>query len=315
VLEGTWSSASKNRRKHTVDSRELFELLADGDMKGLQGLTGYGAITWMVPGSDEVALTKLSASGSLVVASVKSGGVVWASTKDILESALSKAELSVETYYDIEAVGNVFMISAEGVFTTKTTGVKVGDSWKNKTYAYGWGDSDSYDWRDWLDTEDEDRAALTKTRIGSAASTYSGSAYTVGSRSDLHGYGSHLYWNRQTQSYETKEEWKKRTDEEDRIADEEWAKVRARNQAKRDTLPAIQTAKDAAKSILQTGGSGLTTEEASSQKDGRIYYDTAGTAFITTLNGQTWKKPFNGAWEKVKDAPALPRELMSAEGE
>ena len=75
VLQGTHTSAIKHGRKHTVDSRELLELLADNRLDEINQLDGYGVITYMRPGSSDVHVARLAKSSDFIAVSVKGGGM------------------------------------------------------------------------------------------------------------------------------------------------------------------------------------------------------------------------------------------------
>jgi len=95
------ASAKKHDRMFSVDSLELFELMADDE--DFSSLHGYGVITWIKPEErDVIHMARLTTSSDLVVASIVEGGFVYASTKKILEEALFEAKLTIDTYYDIK---------------------------------------------------------------------------------------------------------------------------------------------------------------------------------------------------------------------
>lgn len=81
---------TKYGRRYEVDSTHIFAHLAN-DLD-LSELTGYGAITWYdlrsTPGT--VFLCRLTDSGELIAETLPDGaGVIWASTRDILRSAMA----------------------------------------------------------------------------------------------------------------------------------------------------------------------------------------------------------------------------------
>ncbi len=128
VLDGTEDTAKKYRRHHTVDSRELFELLADGRIEEINDLEGYGVVTWTTPNSHDIRLAKLTDSGEISVCRLRDGGIVYASTEDILIDALVAAELVPEDVYELET-GRVYRISPAGITTTPIDGLTVQDWW------------------------------------------------------------------------------------------------------------------------------------------------------------------------------------------
>ncbi len=161
-------SARDNNRDYSVDSRELFELLADDDVKAIEELDGYGVITWVAASDpDTVFLCKISEDGELYVASVKGGGVVWGSTKAIVQYALATVGLEVELEYEIEH-GIVHSASNGSMWIHRERTVKVAE---RPRYQYGFSASFLRDndrartsgggslgadpWASWRDDEDE----------------------------------------------------------------------------------------------------------------------------------------------------------------
>lgn len=144
-------SAKKHARNYTVDSRELFELLADNATEEIQNLSGYGVITWIdTKQQGAVNMARISTSSEIYVCKVKSGGYVWGSTEKIVKEALKDAGLKKECHYDLNDIGRVYQFRPTGIFETDRTGIKVG----SRSYTYvggygGWdyGDDDAYDWR------------------------------------------------------------------------------------------------------------------------------------------------------------------------
>lgn len=104
------TSAKKHGRPYTVDSKELFELLADGDYEGIGDLHGYGVIMWVRADSpDRIYVCRLSEDSDFEVANMKGGGLVWASTLKILNGGLAVTGLEIEQLWDVE-VGIVHSI-------------------------------------------------------------------------------------------------------------------------------------------------------------------------------------------------------------
>jgi predicted glutamine amidotransferase len=119
VLRGTDETAKAYGRKHDVDSRELFELLADDKMKEINGLTGYGVVQWVEANSpDAVYLCRLSDDSDLRVVKLSDGSVVWASTLYAIEDAVKIAGLEIENEIDCGITGMVYRV-ADG-WVTKT---------------------------------------------------------------------------------------------------------------------------------------------------------------------------------------------------
>jgi glutamine amidotransferase-like protein len=126
-LYNAGQSAAMNGRVLNVDSAELFELLADGDLEGIQALEGYGVVTWVEashPG--HVNLARLSDDGAIYVCDVSGGGSVWGSTRDIVEGALAASGLESVKSYKLET-GRVYQMSPAGIYATNERGVKVAD--------------------------------------------------------------------------------------------------------------------------------------------------------------------------------------------
>lgn len=140
MLYGTEETAKRFGRKWSVDSREVFELLADGELSEIQSLTGYGVITWNPHGTDHIKVAKLTQSADFTCAQLKEGGLVWASTDKILDGAVKAARLEVDYKYKELEAGKVYLIRDGGIFTTEEDGVKVDGNW-----GYGWGWGDEYD--------------------------------------------------------------------------------------------------------------------------------------------------------------------------
>lgn len=138
VIYDARDSARKHRRSFTVDSKELFELIADNER--IDDLTGYGVITWMVPGAREVYLSRLTDQSEIVIGKLTGGGVVWASTRKILHDALDLAELKLQYEYDVKDIGRVYIIRPDGLFYTEQQNMRLADMW---SYA----DSVPYSWK------------------------------------------------------------------------------------------------------------------------------------------------------------------------
>lgn len=117
-------SAKVNGRVFSVDSKELFELMADGDVDGIQELDGYGVITWYVPGTNYINLVRLSDHSEICVVSLKSGGIAWASTWSILSDALEFAELEADSEISVPEIGRIYQLRDRGVFRSDVDGIK-----------------------------------------------------------------------------------------------------------------------------------------------------------------------------------------------
>lgn len=168
VISGTYLSAREHQRDHTVDSKEVFELLADGDIAAIRKLEGYGVLTWITPESGDINLVRLSKNADLVVAKLKGdNGYAYASTWTILSKALAFAGLEAEHTMNVDAVGQVFHIRPSGMWLGSETKLTVAeDSWRSRSYShydysslYGTGSgsrkrvsyADTYSLADWDD--------------------------------------------------------------------------------------------------------------------------------------------------------------------
>lgn len=75
-----------HKRDFQVDSQHIFAHLANGyDMSELHG---YGAVTWFDKREPGVVYLCCMQGGSLVVERMENGGLVWASTTEILKAAM-----------------------------------------------------------------------------------------------------------------------------------------------------------------------------------------------------------------------------------
>lgn len=118
VIYDAWTSAKLHDRECNVDSQELFELLADQEYETIKEMDGYGVITWIDSQTPEfVNLARISEQSDICVALLEEGGVVWASTKRILEEALELANLHIKHYYELE-VGTVYQIKNDSLYYT-----------------------------------------------------------------------------------------------------------------------------------------------------------------------------------------------------
>ena len=113
VLKGTETSAKLHSREHVTDSRELFELLADGSLESVRGLAGWGTLAWIESDKrDTIYVVAMTEGASLEVCRTKCGGIVFGSTKKIVEAALKSAGMDLDTYYQI-TVGQVLKLTRD----------------------------------------------------------------------------------------------------------------------------------------------------------------------------------------------------------
>lgn len=110
VLHGTEATAKKYGRDHTVDSRELLELMADGKHEDIATISGYGLLAWTTPRSRVIQLCKLTAGANIAVFRVKRGGIVFASESSMVRKALDAAGLDAGPQLYLEKVGATYML-------------------------------------------------------------------------------------------------------------------------------------------------------------------------------------------------------------
>ena len=172
MIGGAFESAKAHGRNISVDSQEVFELIADKDYEGIQKLTGYGVITWIEPDKkDFVNIVKLSNHADICIIKTKEGGIVWGSTWAIVGDALKLAGLTAANGYKDLDIGRVYEIHPGELRSTSVTGIKLGDRYaSNNTNstarAYGY-----FGW-DGDDEEDTDIGKPTTNKSGSAVHGY-----------------------------------------------------------------------------------------------------------------------------------------------
>ena len=125
-INDAWESAKAHGRKITVDSMELFELIADRDLDSLHNLHGWGIAEWVETDKPrEIRLARLSENAELVAAELTNGGFAWASTWHILSSALQFSNLKVKKQIDVSEIGRVYLVSDKGIHPTDETGIRM----------------------------------------------------------------------------------------------------------------------------------------------------------------------------------------------
>lgn len=153
ILWGTQESAKLNGREHDVDSRELFELLADDDFKGINSLQGYGVITWIEPGKNYINICKLTDNADIKVISTYDNEWVWGSTWSIIAQALNVAEMKAQWDWPMVDVGRVYRLNIEGgLKPTNITGITVGTGSTWDRYELDELEWDEVQWQKWLMT-------------------------------------------------------------------------------------------------------------------------------------------------------------------
>lgn len=125
-LNEAFDSAKAHNRNMTVDSMELFELLADDEIETLNKYHGWGVIEWVLASNtSEVRLSRLTNNSDLVAVEVEGGGTVWASTWHILRNALEAAGLNVRAQYQINEIGRVYVVDKDGLHPSDQTNVRL----------------------------------------------------------------------------------------------------------------------------------------------------------------------------------------------
>lgn len=95
VIHGAEASARVHGRSFDVDSRELYELLADGQYEKIRALRGWGVLSWIESAHrDRVSLVCMTDDGALRITRTTCGAVVWASTQSILDASLRAAGMT-----------------------------------------------------------------------------------------------------------------------------------------------------------------------------------------------------------------------------
>lgn len=140
IIYNARESAKAHGRSYSVDSKELFELMADGEP--IEDLEGYGVITWIDPADKyTIRLARLTQQSDIVVVKIAEGGYAYASTKAILEAALYKAGLTIDHYYKMK-VGVEHTLNKDGFFIHKKVPRKI----KGWTSHYSYGDDGEGFW-------------------------------------------------------------------------------------------------------------------------------------------------------------------------
>lgn len=160
VVYGLQDSAKRRGRDYDVDSREVFNLLADNEIKVIRRSWGWGVLTWIDsrdPGAIRVCkmtegadfeIVKLEKQGAVGDAASNgnvdphgNGGFVYASTWQILKGALEYSGLKADEAYKLTA-GKVYAIRESGIYHLKEhPEILLGDA--KEDWGGGYGD----DWR------------------------------------------------------------------------------------------------------------------------------------------------------------------------
>lgn len=127
MVPDAWDSAKKHGRKCKVDSRELFELIADESWAKIRKLEGYGTVAYAHHNDpSKLLLCKMSDGGDLVVYKTKSGGAVFGSTDWIVEDACKRAKVKLDFDWEVKT-GVVYQLNETGLRFTKLDNVKLKD--------------------------------------------------------------------------------------------------------------------------------------------------------------------------------------------
>jgi predicted glutamine amidotransferase len=143
MITNARESAKENDREPSlVDSQEIFELIADKDFDGIAKLRGYGVVTW-VESSDvsRIKVCRLSKDSDFEVCSLETGGLAWASTTHILNSALKRAGLKSKDTYELE-IGRIYDLTKDGILDAGVTGLEIKSMYEYSSYETkgGWAD-------------------------------------------------------------------------------------------------------------------------------------------------------------------------------
>ena len=166
MLSGTDDTAKFFSRKHTVDSKEFFELLADGRHDLIRNLEGYGVVTYIRPGDRKVRVLRLSSSSDFHLVRLKGGGIVWGSTESIVKAALEYCGLEVDKELTVGEIGRVYVLSGKEATESKLSGLEVQSFWgKSTANPYNnWYKDDTGNWRERKDSSYTTSAGFVGSR-------------------------------------------------------------------------------------------------------------------------------------------------------
>ncbi len=138
IVYGGRDTAKEAGRDYTVDSKELFELLADGKLDAIRKLSGYGVINWITPATGVVHMARLSSQSDFACVKLKGGGIAWASTMAILDAAVKFSGDEAEDVLLAPTVGMVYTLSPDGIRETSEDNLRVGSN-TSTGRPTGWG--------------------------------------------------------------------------------------------------------------------------------------------------------------------------------
>lgn len=142
MIHGAWETAKKAGREFTVDSKEFFELLADEAYETIRALSGYGVVTFVKPEDRVIRVLRLTRNSDFHAVSLVGGGLVWGSTKSIVEDALKYVELQIDATLSISEVsdsniGRVYRLSGSEAKETKLDNVRLNASQTDRRTSGG----------------------------------------------------------------------------------------------------------------------------------------------------------------------------------
>lgn len=121
IIFNAKESSKKNNREIVVDSEEIFNLIADNDWDGVNNLKGYGVITWIYTGEPEsIYLLRLTNRGEIHIVRTQDDSIVYGSTKEIVDYAISSTTLKEKYFFNVE-VGKVYAIREGNFWQTDET--------------------------------------------------------------------------------------------------------------------------------------------------------------------------------------------------
>jgi hypothetical protein len=115
VISNASHSAHRHKRNYTVDSLELFELLADNQLEKIARLNGYGAVAYVL-GEDmkHIRLCRMSESADMCIARGKdSSSTIYGSTPSIVVNAAEHSGIEIEDPWELET-GKVYVVDSRG---------------------------------------------------------------------------------------------------------------------------------------------------------------------------------------------------------
>lgn len=180
MVDNAYDSAERNDRRIAVDSEEIFHLLADDNYDGIKKLRGYGVICFVRADDPEaVRIIRLSSNSDIYIVGLEDNkGIVWGSTKKIVEEAVDFADLKIEHTYNVSEIGQEYLIRNGQIFKTNVSGIK----FKDRSISYY---SNSFGWKTWEKNSTWDKKTLNSSMYGSDDDECGGSHDDADSAEDL----------------------------------------------------------------------------------------------------------------------------------